>query len=95
MTHPDLRESHNGALDNWTTRFGLQWPSETTSLEQIQTLLELIALLQVNKDVFAWEPSNMPGIPREVIEHELGLSASVRPVRQKQRRYTPEKQAAI
>jgi hypothetical protein len=37
----------------------------------------------------------MPGIPREVIEHKLGLLAGVRPVRQKQRRYTPEKRAAI
>jgi hypothetical protein len=37
----------------------------------------------------------MPGIPREVIEHKLGLPAGVRPVRQKQRRYTLEKRATI
>jgi hypothetical protein len=49
----------------------------------------------VNKDVFAWEPSDMPGIPREVIEHKLGLPTGARPVKQKQRRYTPEKQATI
>ena len=37
----------------------------------------------------------MPRIPREVIEHKLGLPAGARPVRQKQRRYTPEKRATI
>ena len=54
-----------------------------------------IAFLQANKDAFAWEPSDMPGIPREVIEYKLGLPAGARPVRQKQRRYTLKKQAAI
>ena len=37
----------------------------------------------------------MPGVPREVIEHKLGLPAGVRLVRQKQRRYAPKKRATI
>ena len=45
--------------------------------------------------MFAWEPSDMPGIPREVIEHKVGLPAGAQPVRQKQRCYTLEKRAAI
>ena len=45
--------------------------------------------------MFAWELSDMPRIASEVIEHKLGLPAGARPVRQKQRRYTPKKQAAI
>ena len=45
--------------------------------------------------MFAWEPFDMHGIPREIIEHKLGLPAGARLVRQKQRRYTPEKQAAL
>jgi hypothetical protein len=24
-----------------------------------------------NRDIFAWKPANMPGVPRELIEHEL------------------------
>ena len=60
-----------------------------------QQELVLITFLQANKDVFAWEPSDMPGIPREVIEHKLGLPAGTQPDRQKQRCYTPEKRAAI
>jgi hypothetical protein len=45
--------------------------------------------------VSAWEPSDMLGIPRKVIEHKLSLPTGVWPVRQKQRRYTSEKRAAI
>jgi hypothetical protein len=33
--------------------------------------------------VFAWEPSQMPGIPREVIEHHLKIYPDDRPVLQK------------
>jgi hypothetical protein len=32
----------------------------------------------------------MPGIPREVIEHKLGIDPSFKPIRQKERTYTPE-----
>src|SRR6266542_3610257 len=31
----------------------------------------LVAFLRANADVFAWQPSDMPGVPREVIEHHL------------------------
>ena len=37
----------------------------------------------------------MPGIPREVIEHKLGIDPSVRPVKQRERRYTPDRRDAI
>jgi hypothetical protein len=33
----------------------------------------------------------MPEIPREVIEHKLGIDLSYKPVKQKKRRYTPER----
>ena len=29
----------------------------------------LVNFLRANADIFAWSPSNMPGIPREVAEH--------------------------
>lgn len=32
--------------------------------------------------MFAWEPSDLPGVPREVIEHKLAVNAEVRPVAQ-------------
>jgi hypothetical protein len=37
----------------------------------------------------------MPGIPREVIEHKLGIDPTFKPIKQKKRRYTPERREAI
>jgi hypothetical protein len=37
----------------------------------------------------------MPGIPREVIEHKLGIDPSYKPIKQKERRYTPERHETI
>jgi hypothetical protein len=33
----------------------------------------------------------MPRIPREVIEHKLGIDLVFKPIKQKERRYTPER----
>ena len=51
----------------------------------------LIRFLRVNKKVFAWEPDQLAGVPREVIEHHLNVC----PVKQKARRQSTEKQAFI
>jgi hypothetical protein len=37
----------------------------------------------------------MPGIPRAVIEHKLVIDPSYKPVKQKERRYTPERRETI
>jgi hypothetical protein len=37
----------------------------------------------------------MLGIPREAIEHKLGIDLSYKPVKQKERRYTPESRETI
>jgi hypothetical protein len=55
----------------------------------------LITFLQENLDVFAWQISDMPGIPREVIEHKLGIDQAFKPIKQKERRYTPDRREAI
>jgi hypothetical protein len=46
----------------------------------------LVTFLQVNADVFAWELSQMPGIPREVIKHHLKINPDAKSVSQKPRR---------
>jgi hypothetical protein len=33
----------------------------------------LVDFLRANVDIFAWSPSDMPGIPREVAEHSLDI----------------------
>jgi hypothetical protein len=39
--------------------------------------------------------SDMPGIPREVIEHKLGIDPAFKPIKQKEIRYTPERRETI
>jgi hypothetical protein len=46
-----------------------------TSLEA-KLELALATFLQKNLDVFTWKISDMPGIPREVIEHKLDIDPS-------------------
>jgi hypothetical protein len=51
----------------------------------------LILFLQANLDVFAWKPSDMPGIPRDVAEHKLNTKLSAKPFKQKLRRFDDDK----
>jgi hypothetical protein len=51
----------------------------------------LITFLRENLDVFAWQISDMPGIPREVIEHMLYIDPAFKPIKQKEKRYTLER----
>jgi hypothetical protein len=39
--------------------------------------------------------SDMPGIPREVIEYKLGIDPAFKPIKQKERRYTLERHETI
>jgi hypothetical protein len=68
--------------------------SQTTriagDLEEKQELA-LVSFLQANADMFAWEPLQMPRIPREVIEHHLKINPDARPVSQKPRRKSVER----
>jgi hypothetical protein len=49
----------------------------------------------VNVDVFAWQPSDIPGVPREVIEHHLVVCPHARLVKQKVRKQAVEQQQFI
>ena len=55
----------------------------------------LVDFLRANADMFAWSPSDMPGILREVAEHALDVLASSRPVKQRLCRFDEEKRRAI
>jgi len=47
----------------------------------------LVDFLRANADIFAWSPSDMPGIPREVTEHSLDILPNSKPVKQRLRRF--------
>ena len=46
-------------------------------------------------DVFAWKPSDMPGVPRDLIEHSLNVNSKAKPIKQKLRRFARDKKEAI
>ena len=54
-----------------------------------------MAFLRANADMFARTTSDMPGVPREVIDHHLAVFPGARPVKQKARCQAPEKQDFI
>ena len=45
--------------------------------------------------MFAWTPTDMPGMPSEVITHQLKVNKTQRPVRQKRRHFANERMTAI
>jgi hypothetical protein len=55
----------------------------------------LVRFLQDNRDVFAWQPADMLGVPRELTEHKMKVYPQARPIRQKLHRFTPDKREAI
>jgi hypothetical protein len=50
----------------------------------------LVDFLRANADIFAWSPSNMPSIPREVAEHSLDILPHSLVVQQRLRRFDEE-----
>jgi len=55
----------------------------------------LVDFLCANTDMFAWSPSDMPGIPREVAEHSSEIRAGSKLVKQRLRRIDEEKRRII
>ncbi|GJU05116.1 reverse transcriptase domain-containing protein [Tanacetum coccineum] len=56
---------------------------------------QLCSLLKENLDIFAWQPSNMTGVPRSIAEHRLNIWEGYLPVRQKKRGQASESAKAI
>ncbi|KAK1648716.1 hypothetical protein QYE76_066521 [Lolium multiflorum] len=46
-------------------------------------------------DIFAWQPSDMSGVPRELAEHYLNINPGAKPVKQAMRRFGDKKHRAI
>jgi hypothetical protein len=55
----------------------------------------LIIFLWANVDVFAWQPSQMPGFPKDVIKHHLKIYLDARPVQQKPQKQSIQQQNFI
>ena len=56
---------------------------------------DLVQFLKKNIDIFAWSHEDMSGIDPGVITHHLNICPSFKPVQQKKRVFTPERDDAI
>ena len=54
-----------------------------------------MSFLRANADMFAWKLANMPGVPREKIEHSLNVSPIAKSFKQQLRRFAPDTKEAI
>ncbi|GJY98430.1 reverse transcriptase domain-containing protein [Tanacetum coccineum] len=60
-----------------------------------KTKSKLCNLLQRSLDIFAWTPTDMTGVPRQIAEHRLNVRKGCQPVRQKKRGQAAERNVAI
>ena len=70
-----------------TTKIG------TTLSPEIRT--RLIRFLKENLDVFAWSHEDMLGISPKFIQHKLNVDPERKPVQQRRKTFTPERDQAI
>ena len=76
-------------------------PTDPTKKASIGTQLNptidaaLRDFLRENWDIFAWHPSDMPGIPCRLAEHSLNILKGYKPVKQTLRRFSEPKQQAM
>jgi hypothetical protein len=55
----------------------------------------VVTFLRANSDMFTWTPSDMPGVPREVIEHHLAMCPQAHPMKLKTKKQAQEKEDFI
>ena len=73
----------------------------TTMMTRIGTTLSpemrsrLVQFLKENLNVFTWSHEDMPSISPRVIEHKLNVNPKKKPIQQKRRAFTPERNQTI
>nr|ABF93727.1 retrotransposon protein, putative, Ty3-gypsy subclass [Oryza sativa Japonica Group] len=82
---PPTKLSKTEEGDDKTKKISLD-PSNPTKTAVIGAELDYI---------FAWKPSDKPGIPREVIEHSLHVKEDAKPIKQRLRRFAQDRKDAI
>ena len=76
-------------------------PTDPTKMASIGAQLKpdvdaaLRDFLREHWDIFAWHPSDMPGIPRRLAEHSLNIVKGFKPVKQTLRRFSEPKRQAM
>ena len=76
-------------------------PTDPTKTALVSTTLssnqeaEVVEFLKSRWKIFAWCPVDMPGIPRELIEHALHVDPTTRPIQQSLRLLSEPKRKAV
>ena len=65
------------------------------NLLEEQEKKRLIEFLKANKDVFAWSYEDMVGVDPTEAVHQLAVDSRKKPVKQRQRRFAPERNEII
>nr|KYP53812.1 Retrovirus-related Pol polyprotein from transposon 17.6 [Cajanus cajan] len=55
----------------------------------------LCRVIMENKDLFAWTPSDMPGVDPKVMCHKLSICAEAKPIAQRKRKMGTERKLAV
>ncbi|GJS92216.1 reverse transcriptase domain-containing protein [Tanacetum coccineum] len=97
-TSKDSIKKIEGSQKNVKVAIHHDFPDQEVALGgtlSIEGRTALCALLKRNLDIFAWQPSDMTGVPRQTAEHRLNIRDGYPPVRQKKRGQAPERAKAI
>nr|GEV48938.1 reverse transcriptase domain-containing protein [Tanacetum cinerariifolium] len=70
--------------ENFKVALNLNFPNQEVTIGgtlSVKGRTELCSLLKENLDIFAWQPSDIMGVPRSVAEHRLNIQEGYTPVR--------------
>ncbi|GKE12860.1 hypothetical protein Tco_1416411, partial [Tanacetum coccineum] len=97
-TSKDSIKNIEGGQENLKIVIHLDFPDQEVALGgtlSIEGRMTLCTLLKRNLDIFAWQPSDMTGVPWQIAKHRLNIWDGYPPVRQKKRGQAPERAKAI
>ncbi|GJY09729.1 reverse transcriptase domain-containing protein, partial [Tanacetum coccineum] len=94
-TSKDSTKKIEGGQKNLKVAIHHDFLDQEVALGGTLSMTTLCALLKRNLDIFAWQPSDMTGVPRQIAEHRLNIWDGYPPVRQKKRGQAPERAKAI
>ena len=73
-------------------------PEKTTQIGtnlSLETREGIANFLKDNLDVFAWSHEDMPRIPASIIQHRLNVDPENKPIQQRRRVFTPERNRVV
>nr|GEU29668.1 reverse transcriptase domain-containing protein [Tanacetum cinerariifolium] len=84
--------------ENFKVALHQNFPDQEVAIEgtlSAKGRTKLCSLLKENLDLFAWQPSDMTGVPQSGAEHRLNIREGYSPVRQNKRGQPPERTKAM